>query len=94
MKEFRIEAIKRVVRYEEKARRSNKMLVVECCKELDRGVQRGEESKWENKRRTVLEKAAMGQNEIRKRKEAEEEKSVATEIMERLRKEERRARLE
>ncbi|KAG7196729.1 hypothetical protein KM043_016066 [Ampulex compressa] len=69
MKEFRIEAIKRVVRYEEKARRSNKKLVVECCRELDRGVQRGEESKWEKKRRTVLEKAAMGQDEIRKRKE-------------------------
>ncbi|KAG7197004.1 hypothetical protein KM043_017540 [Ampulex compressa] len=36
----------------------------------------------------------MRQDEIRKRKEAEEEKSVATEIAERLKKEKRRARLE
>ncbi|KAG7198957.1 hypothetical protein KM043_015920 [Ampulex compressa] len=41
MKELRIEAIKRAVRYEEKARRSNKKLVVECFRELDRGGVRG-----------------------------------------------------
>ncbi|KAG7198958.1 hypothetical protein KM043_015921 [Ampulex compressa] len=42
----------------------------------------------------LLEKVVVGQDEVRKRKGVKEEKSVATKITERLRKEERRARLE
>lgn len=62
MKELRLKATKRTIKYEETARRSEKKIVVECIKELERRRKRGEESRWEKKRRKVMKKAGINKN--------------------------------
>lgn len=62
MKELRLEATKRTIKYEETERRLEKKIVVECIKELERRRKRGEESRWEKKRRKVMKKAGINKN--------------------------------
>lgn len=45
MKELKLEALKRAIKYEEAARRSNKKIVIECIKEIRREKREGEENK-------------------------------------------------
>jgi len=59
MKELRTEAIKRAVKCKEKARQSEKKIIIECMKEIEKRRESGEESKWEKKRRSILEEADM-----------------------------------
>lgn len=47
MKEVRIEAMKRAIKFEEKAKSSKKKLVVECIKDLEKERAERVESKWE-----------------------------------------------
>lgn len=62
MKELRLEATKRMIKYEKTERRLEKKIVVECIKELERRRKRGEESRWEKKRRKVMKKAGINKN--------------------------------
>ena len=56
IKELRLEAKKRAIKYEEKARKSEKKLVIECIKEMDKeGRKKEESSKWEGKKRKEME---------------------------------------
>jgi len=45
MKEIKIEAMRRAVQYEEETRQSEKKIVVECMKEMEKEGRRGEVSK-------------------------------------------------
>lgn len=54
MIELRLEAMRRVIKYEEKAKNSEKKIVIECIKDLEKERKEGEESKWEAARRTLL----------------------------------------
>lgn len=45
MKELKLEALKRAIKYEEAARRSNKKIVIECIKEIRKEKREGEENK-------------------------------------------------
>lgn len=58
--------------------------------DIDKG---GKESKWEKKRRIVMEKTEIGLEMLREIREREETKKIALEITERLRKAERKERL-
>lgn len=40
MKELKLEALRRAIKYEEAARRSNKKIVIECIREIRKGKQR------------------------------------------------------
>lgn len=62
MKELRLEATKRTIKYEKTERRLEKKIVVECIKELERRRKRGEESRREKKRRKVMKKAGINKN--------------------------------
>lgn len=64
MRELRLEAVRRAVKYEETARRSKKKLVVECMKELEREEIGREESKWEKKRRESFVKSRNMQGRV------------------------------
>lgn len=56
IKELRTETIKRAIKYKEKARQSEKKIMVECMREIQKRKKSEEESKWEKKRRRLLEK--------------------------------------
>lgn len=77
MKELRMEAIK----YKENTRQTEKKIVIECMKEIDRRRIENEESKWEKKRRKVIEKADMKKEELQKKREEKELKEIVREIM-------------
>lgn len=77
MKELRMEAIK----YKENTRQTEKKIVIECMKEIDRRRIENEESKWEKKRRKVIEKADMKKEELQKKREEKELKEIIREIM-------------
>lgn len=55
IKDLRLEVIKRAIKYEEKARRSNKKLVVECSGSGER-----KKCKLDKKRRKMMERAEIG----------------------------------
>lgn len=54
-----MEALKRAIKYEEKTRQTVKKIVTECMKEIDRRRIESEKSKWEKRRREVMEKVDM-----------------------------------
>lgn len=96
MKELCMEARKRATKYEETARQSEKILVTECIKELERSGRSSEESKWEKGRREVMKKE-INKEELREKRENVEAKEIVQEIMERIgkkEKEERRRKIE
>ncbi|XP_011637362.1 trichohyalin-like [Pogonomyrmex barbatus] len=57
IREIRIEVIRRASKYEETNRKTNKKLVTECIREIEKGKRESEESKWEKKRRIMMEKS-------------------------------------
>jgi len=83
MKKLRTETIKRAVKYEKKARQSEKKIIVECMKEIEKMRERGEESKWEKKRRRILEEVYIGKEELKKKRE-EGGTEILEKIMERI----------
>lgn len=66
MEELSKEALRRAIKYEEKVRRSEKKLVLECIKEIDKERPGQMKNKWEEKRRKALEKTEARGEEIRK----------------------------
>jgi len=64
--ELRVEALSRAIKYEEKARQSEKIIVKECLKEMDRKGTRGEQSRWEKKRREELGRIEVSEESRRK----------------------------
>lgn len=68
MIEIRIEAIKRAIIYEEKARNSEKKLVVECIKDLEK-VKTRKEGKWEAARGDILKRIGIDKEEIKRERE-------------------------
>jgi len=65
--ELRVEALSRALKYEEKAKQSEKIIVKECLKEMDRRGTRVEQSRWEKKRREELGKMNVSEESRRKR---------------------------
>jgi len=97
MKEIKIEAIKRAVKYEEETRQSEKKIVVECMKEMEKEGRREEVRKWERWRQQVMQETGISKGEKKEKREREETKEIVKEIVEKIRKkdkEERRKRIE
>ena len=97
VKELRLEAKKRAIKYEEKARKSEKKLVIECIKEMDKEGRKREESKWEGKRRKEMEKWKISKEELRELREMEGAEEITQKIMDGERRregEERKKRIE
>lgn len=65
MIEIRIEATRRAIIYEEKARNSGKKLVVECIKDLEKVRTKKEEGKWEAVRGDLLKRIGIDKEEIK-----------------------------
>ncbi|KOX74521.1 hypothetical protein WN51_00586 [Melipona quadrifasciata] len=70
-KEAKEKAIIRGIKYEETARKSNKKLVVDCLRELERGRGGSEIGKWKKKRRMILEEIGITLQELKERRENE-----------------------
>jgi len=97
MKEIKIEAIRRAVKYEEEIRRLEKKIVVECMKEMEKEGRRGEVSKWEKRKQEVIQEAGICKAGMKEKREREETKKIVKEIVEKIRKKdekERRKRIE
>lgn len=60
------------MRYEDKARNTSKKLVQECIKDLEKEKPEGEEGKWENKRKKLLEKVETSRELLRNARETED----------------------
>lgn len=73
MREIRMKAIRRAMRYEDKARNTSKKLVQECIKDLEKEKPEREEGKWENKRKELLEKAETSRELLRNARETEDQ---------------------
>lgn len=69
MIELKIETVRRAIKYKEKARKSEKKIVVECIKDLEKERKKGEESKWEKARNELLKRIGMKKEEIKREKE-------------------------
>lgn len=62
MKELRMQAIKRAIRYEGKAYDSKKKIIKECIRDLQKDRPKKEEGGWERKRREMIEKSGERNN--------------------------------
>lgn len=92
MKELRIQAIRRAIKYEEKVNSSKKKLIKECIKNLERTRPRREEGGWEKKRRELLEKAGSNKERTRENREGED-KETTEKIMERIERKDKEDRI-
>ncbi|XP_071572662.1 uncharacterized protein [Temnothorax nylanderi] len=96
MRELRLEALKRAIKYEETARKSKKKIVRECIREIDREGGENEEHKWRRRRGEVLERLELTKNGLEERRKREEPERITREMMkgiERMEKEERRKKI-
>ncbi|KAL6421364.1 hypothetical protein ACFW04_014701 [Cataglyphis niger] len=75
MIELRIEAMRRVIKYEEKARNSNKKIVIKCIKDLKREKRKRREQ-MEATRRTLLKRIGMEKEELKKKREERNQEIV------------------
>lgn len=73
IRELRLEATKRVIKYEIKTRQSKKK-IIEYMEELEKKRERKKESKWENSKREVMEEMLL--NEKEKEARGKEEDNV------------------
>lgn len=87
MREIRMKAIRRAMRYEDKARNTSKKLVQECITDLEKEKPEGEEGKWENKRKELLGKAETSKELLRNARETEDQNVVENLVNEIERKE-------
>ncbi|XP_029175923.1 nucleolar protein 58-like [Nylanderia fulva] len=92
MRELRMEAIMRAIKYEETARNAKKKLVVECIKKLEKEVRRREESKWEKRRKKVLEETEIRKEELKEKRKKEETKKIVQKMMEEIARKEEQIR--
>jgi len=65
MKEIRMRAVRRAIRYEGEVRHSKKKIVCKCIKELEKRRPAGEEGRWEKKRRELVEKVGMSKEQLK-----------------------------
>lgn len=91
-RELGVEALKRAIRYEEKARESDKKIVIECIKEAERERRKKEESKWEKKRRERLERSGISKEERERMREEKGGEEVGRELIERIERREKEER--
>lgn len=70
MKELRMQAIKRAIRYEGKAYNSKKKIIKECIRDLQKDRPKKEEGGWERKRREMIEKSGRRKEQLRNEREA------------------------
>ncbi|XP_025998026.2 trichohyalin-like [Solenopsis invicta] len=91
MEEIRIQAIKRALRYEEKARQSGKKIVKECIRDLEKRRPEAEEGKWERKRKKMLEEAGINKEQLRRERETGNEE-ITENILKELKTRESRRR--
>lgn len=73
MKEIRTEAVKRAIKYEEKAWNSEKKIIVECIKDLNKKRAVGEESKREAARSSLLKGLGIEKENVRKERSKKQE---------------------
>lgn len=83
MIELRLQAMRRAITYEEKTRKSEKKLVVECIKNLEKERRIGEESKWEAARRILMEGIGMGKEKTNREIEEGNQEIIQT-VLERI----------
>lgn len=83
VEEMKVKAIRRAIRYEEKARNSKKELVKECLKERESEGRRSSAGKWAKERRNTL-KEIIGKRE----RDPEEQENFEELVMEKLREKE------
>lgn len=83
VKETKMEALKRAIKYEEKTRKTEKKIVTECMKEIDRRRIESGESKWKRERKEIMERAYM-KEELQKKREEKGAEEIVDEIMGRL----------
>jgi len=76
IKEIKVRAIRRAVRYEEKSRQSEKKIVQACIKDLEKSRPRKEESNWEKRRRELIERAGMEKEQLRREMKAEDQEAT------------------
>jgi len=91
IKEIRMRAVRRAIRYEGKARYSKKKIVCECIKELEKRRPAEEEGKWE-KRRELVEKAEISNAEQLKKGIEVDAQETLKGIMEKVEKKEKSER--
>ncbi|XP_039313476.1 protein CROWDED NUCLEI 1-like [Solenopsis invicta] len=91
MEEIRIQAIKRALRYEEKARQSEKKIVKECIRDLEKRRPEAGKGKWERKRKKMLEEAGINKEQLRREREAGNEE-ITENILKELKTRESRRR--
>ncbi|KAL6419160.1 hypothetical protein ACFW04_014037 [Cataglyphis niger] len=84
MIEQRIETMRRVIKYEGKARNSDRKIIIECIKDSKKERKEGEESKWEATRRTLLKRIKMEKEELKKREKGNQEIEINTEAEDRV----------
>lgn len=73
MKEIRTEAVKRAIKYEEKAWNSEKKIIVEWIKDLNKKRAVGEESKWKAARSGLLKGLGIEKENVRKERSKKQE---------------------
>ncbi|XP_071636284.1 uncharacterized protein [Temnothorax longispinosus] len=91
IKEIKMRAIRRAVRYEEKTRQSEKKIVQACIKDLERSRPRKEESNWEKKRRELIKRTKMEKEQLRREMEAGN-REAAESLVKRLEEKEKKER--
>jgi len=69
-------AVRRTIRYKEKARYSKKKIVCECVKELEKRKSVGEEDRWEKKRRELVEKMEMSKEQLKEGMEVDVQETL------------------
>lgn len=83
-------ALKRAVKFEEKARVSGKKLVIECLEEKERKWGDGKDGKWTKMRKKVLEE--VREEKEKKDKQTEDGEDIVQVVIKRMREKEERER--
>jgi len=91
MKEIRMTAVRRAIRYKGKARYSKKKIVCECIKKLEKRRPAEEEGRWEKKRRELIEKAGISKEQLKEGMEVDAQETLK-DIMEKVEKKEKSER--
>lgn len=78
MIELRMGTMRRTIKYEKKARKSEKKIVVECIKDLEKERRKGEESKWKKARNQLLRQIGITKEEIKRQREEGNQEIVQT----------------
>lgn len=95
IREIKMRAVRRTIRYEGRARLSKKKIVRECIRELDRVKWIGEESRWERRRRELVERTGRRIEQLRENMETNLQEILGNtmEELERIEKSERERKI-